>query len=239
MEPSVGSLDDLLNIEYISQEAWKCATQDPRNIQKYINKDDVVVRCRNSRCGRACEYEEAKHSFKSCFNCYTYYCSVQCRKEHWQSHKRKCTFARVNTLCKQVCVKAMNDSVVVNQLSQVAVNGWRNMGKGCVVLNLSSADTGQEFLRSGLQLVQRPYYMSVARLHKENQGMHLRALTLMCKQYNPEERFVLNVTVIPGMKRPEKQAASTYKGTVVKKCVKIWLGVTAVQKQFVKDSGLL
>lgn len=43
--------------------------------------------CENSQCGRV---ESVENSFKMCGNCRVRYCSVECSKNDWATHKFRC-----------------------------------------------------------------------------------------------------------------------------------------------------
>jgi MYND finger len=47
-----------------------------------------TIHCRNSKCGKMATGLEARREFKTCHNCNAYYCSRECRRAHWEKHKK-------------------------------------------------------------------------------------------------------------------------------------------------------
>lgn len=68
-----------------------------------MQKDSLYVRC--SHCHKSRGIREARTYYVSCKHCYTYYCNRQCRHQEWERHRDRCSFARINTLCKEVIMK--------------------------------------------------------------------------------------------------------------------------------------
>ena len=92
--------------------------QDSKNDQPEteIDEEAVIIQCRNTKCGKSTKLSEARKSFKTCHNCFTYYCSRDCRKEHWERHKRKCLFSRINSGCKHITKKVQNSDTIAEEV---------------------------------------------------------------------------------------------------------------------------
>jgi hypothetical protein len=118
------------------------------------------IQCKNSKCGKTATGLEARREFKTCHNCNAYYCSRDCRRIHWEKHKKVCMQSRVGQLCKQIIGHVKDDSFVVSQLSTVAKRGFLAKGRGSVKLFFSSPDRAERFLTGGLPELPEPWYVT-------------------------------------------------------------------------------
>ena len=188
-------------------------------------QEDVLVRCRNPKCKKTAPLMEAKKTYKTCHNCYTYYCSRQCRKAHWERHKMKCLYSRVNSGCKHVIRKVHDDDQIGSRLSRVARSGFLTRGRGCVMLVFSSLRTAEDFFDHDiLDLESCAAYATASDVHtlSNNLGEHLFELLDMIRTYNPEVKYVLEVAILAG----DDSTSGTLprkEGPIIKKCAKLRL----------------
>ncbi|AWP06737.1 Hypothetical protein SMAX5B_010909 [Scophthalmus maximus] len=60
------------------------------------DEDDTMV-CANKKCNRIESMFNACLYYKSCHSCYTFYCSRNCRRDDWETHKETCLYGRVSS----------------------------------------------------------------------------------------------------------------------------------------------
>ena len=164
------------------------------------NNRDVIVTCRNTECGRQASLSEARTCYKTCHNCYTYYCSRACRQAHWQRHKRRCVFSRVGSVCKHVIRTVHDDATLSAEVTRVARAGYLAVGRGCVRMLFPSQNDADSFLhRHGSAAILSPTFVSLAELKTTADSAavdeHFFELTDLCKTYNPQVKYVIDVTI--------------------------------------------
>ena len=160
---------------------------------------DVIVTCRNTECGRQASLSEARTCYKTCHSCYTYYCSRACRQAHWQRHKRRCVFSRVGSVCKHVIRTVHDDATLSAEMTRVARAGYLAVGRGSVRMSFPSQNDADSFLhRNGSPLIS-PTFLSLADLNSTAKSAavdeHFFELTDLCKTYNPQVKYVIDVTI--------------------------------------------
>ena len=192
--------------------------------------EDVTVRCRYPQCQKQVNLDDARDSYKTCHNCFTYYCSRECRKAHWERHKRKCLFSRVNSMCKHVIKKIHDDVDILEEITKCARTGFLTKGRGCVVITFSSPEFACEFLDHGMdELELPPAYVNIAELESENVfGDHLEEIVSNCKAYHPDIKFVLEVAIVAGEEVPAWPAPRR-EGPAIKRCVRLRLANTQMR----------
>lgn len=122
------------------------------SIINFFRNEDLFVRC--TQCHRTRELSAARLYFVSCKHCYTYYCSRECRANNWSLHSGRCSFARINTLCKDVIMKVREDEEAQSYMSKVARTGFSKAGRGSVNIRLASPQLAQVQLPPQLQYLQ-------------------------------------------------------------------------------------
>lgn len=65
------------------------------------------------------------------------------RHNNWPNHSGRCSFARINTLCKDVIMKVREDEQAQAFMSKVARDGFSVSGRGSVNIRLSSPQLAQ------------------------------------------------------------------------------------------------
>ena len=165
----------------------------------------VIVRCRNSKCKRATELKEARRTYKTCHNCYTYYCGRECRKQHWERHKSKCLFSRVGSACKHFIRKVHNEEILSEPISRIAKTGYLTRGRGCVIALFSSPEKTESFLSgvSDIATLERPpCYVTLEEIDKACVFRDYKEeLEELCMTYNPDIKYVLCTVIIAGDRR--------------------------------------
>ncbi|CAD5228966.1 unnamed protein product [Bursaphelenchus okinawaensis] len=192
--------------------------EDPHNAEYLLRNEPLIVRCR--KCDRTKHISHARNTYVSCKHCYTYYCSRMCRADDWDRHKERCSFARITTLCKEVIVKVRNDPETQYHMSKIARDGYRKEGRGSVNIRILSAHSAQMYLKYGwksLLAYEDPenllfYYPIQQLVHQRKEP----SLIQLCRKYNPEEKFILSVSIIADIEQcpqtppPDAQLGEPY-----------------------------
>ncbi|XP_071492254.1 uncharacterized protein [Diadema antillarum] len=187
-----------------------------------ISEEVIMVKCSYKRCSKVRSLHEARKSYKTCHNCYTYYCSRDCRKSHWNRHKKKCLYGRVNSLCKHVIYHSRYNEVLQEGLSRIARQGFARRGRGSVMLSFSNVEEAYRYITKGLdQLSSWPDFLSVQDLDESGEGRY-NSLQQTCLNYDPEVKFVLNVSIVACQDTPTRPLPRK-PGIVLRKCAKVRL----------------
>uniref|UniRef100_A0A452QC32 Apical junction component 1 homolog n=1 Tax=Ursus americanus TaxID=9643 RepID=A0A452QC32_URSAM len=160
--------------------------------------EDDLMTCSNARCRRTETMFNACLYFKSCHSCYTYYCSRLCRREDWDSHKARCVYGRVGSVCRHVLQFCRDSGPVHRAFSRIARVGFLSRGRGVLFLGFPSPGSADNFLRFGLEgLLLSPTYLSLRELatHAAPLGSYARELAAAGRLYEPAECFLLSVSV--------------------------------------------
>ncbi|XP_066993460.2 uncharacterized protein [Anabrus simplex] len=185
--------------------------------------NETVVRCRYSKCGRVASMVEARRTFKTCHNCEHVYCSRECRRAHWERHRKTCLHSRVGALCRQVLSAAKEDPETLRHLSMLARRGYLAQGRGAVKSFFSSPELAERFVARGFMDLGEPAYVRWADLLPGEMGAELYSeLLRLCKSYNPDSRFVLYVAVCVVSEVPTSGAVK-WERQLVSRCAKLRL----------------
>ncbi|XP_021933996.1 uncharacterized protein LOC110836754 [Zootermopsis nevadensis] len=184
---------------------------------------ESVVRCRYSKCGRTASIAEARMTFKTCHNCSHVYCSRECRRSHWERHRKTCLHSRVGALCHQVLTTVREDPVTLRHLSVLARRGYLAQGRGAVKSFFSSPELAERFVANGFVDLGEPAFVGWADLLPGEMGADLYSeLLRLCKSYNPDTRFVLYVAVCVVSEVPTSGAVK-WERQLVSRCTKLRL----------------
>lgn len=187
------------------------------------NAAEKIVRCRNNKCTNSTTLAEAKKTYKSCHNCTCLYCSRECRKAHWQRHRRTCLHSRAGSLCKQVLSSAKEDPITLKHISALAKRGYASHGRGAVKCFFSSPEVAEKFIGNGFVDLGEPTYVRWSDLLASEMGADLYAEVIrLCKSYNPDTRLVLYVAVCVVSEVPTSGAVK-WERQLVSRCAKIHL----------------
>ncbi|XP_072208827.1 apical junction component 1 homolog [Excalfactoria chinensis] len=199
-------------------------------------EEDDMMMCSNAKCRRTETMFNACLYFKSCHSCYTYYCSRHCRREDWDTHKESCVYGRVGSVCRHVLQFCRENAEVHKAFSRIAKVGYLSRGRGVLFLGFPNSGSAENFLQFGLEsLLMSPTYLSLRELesYSDNLGEYARELRETGKQYDPDECFLLNVTVAVAQKVPERPSPKVQVPTV-RKYAKVALASSSPEKKIPK-----
>lgn len=129
------------------------------------------------------------------------------------------------------------DTSLNEEVSKSARTGYIQKGRGSVVISFSSVEKADKFLKDGLPALEHPLaYISVPEI-EESQLFGEQAFELLdlCRTYNPEVKYVVEVIILGCKQLPLTQPAPRHQGPAIKKCSKIRLA--GVKKQNKTASG--
>lgn len=186
--------------------------------------EDTLVHCRYNKCTSATTQTDARRYYKNCHNCNYLYCSRECRRAHWEKHRKVCLHSRASTLCRQILSTAKEDNDSLYHISMIAQRGYLSQGRGVVKVFFTSPDAAEKFTANGFQNLGEPVYVKWPELMPNEMGPELYAeLIKLCKSYNPETRLVLYVAVCIVSEVPTKGAAVKWERQIVSRCAKLRL----------------
>ncbi|XP_027023782.2 apical junction component 1 homolog [Tachysurus fulvidraco] len=186
--------------------------------------EDETMMCSNNKCRRTETLFNACLYFKSCHSCYTYYCSRNCRREDWAIHKESCLYGRIGSICRHIIKYCRETSDVHKAFSRIAKVGYLSRGKGVLFLSFPNPGSSTNFLQYGLEsLLMSPTYLSIRELdsYMDNLGDYCKELQDAGKDYDPNECFLLNVSIAVG-EVPERSQPRV-KAPTVRKYAKVAL----------------
>ncbi|KAM6985559.1 apical junction component 1 homolog [Aplochiton taeniatus] len=182
------------------------------------DEDDTMM-CSNNKCRRTETLFNACLYFKSCHSCYTYYCSRNCRREDWDTHKESCLYGRIASVCRHI-IKHCRETVDIHKaFSRVAKVGFLSRGRGVLFLGFPNPGSSTSFLQCGLDsLGMSPTYLSLRELDgfRDNLGEYCKELQEAGTEYDPNECFLLNVSIAVGDQLPDGPSPRNQAPTVRK-----------------------
>ncbi|XP_028318205.1 apical junction component 1 homolog [Gouania willdenowi] len=223
------NLDSFRDIDGAS-DAMKSA--DECSPDQSPDEDDTMM-CSNNKCRRTETLFNACLYFKSCHSCYTYYCSRNCRREDWDIHKESCLYGRIGSTCRHVIKYCRETSDVHKAFSRIAKVGYLSRGRGVLFLGFPNPASSSNFLMYGLDsLLMSPTYLSLRELEsfKDNLGEHCKELNEAGKEYDPNECFILNVSIAVGDQLPDGPSPRNQTPTV-RKYAKVALASFSPEKK--------
>ncbi|KAM9821187.1 apical junction component 1 homolog [Neosynchiropus ocellatus] len=219
-----------------ASDAMKSA--DECSPDKSPDEDDTMM-CSNNNCRRTETLFNACLYFKSCHSCYTYYCSRNCRREDWDIHKESCVYGRIGSTCRHI-IKHCRETVQVHKaFSRIAKVGYLSRGRGVLFLGFPNPASSSNFLQYGLDsLPMSPTYLSLRELEsfKDNLGEYCKELQEAGKEYDPNECFVLNVSIAVGEQLPDGPSPRNQAPTV-RKYAKVALASFSPERKSHKKEG--
>lgn len=81
------------------------------------------------------------------------YCSRDCRRAHWEKHRKACLHSRVSVLCRQVLSSCKDDGDTLSHLSILARRGYLTQGRGVVRILFRSPESAEVFVKQGFQRI--------------------------------------------------------------------------------------
>ncbi|XP_026863755.2 apical junction component 1 homolog [Electrophorus electricus] len=182
------------------------------------DEDDTMI-CSNNKCRRTETLFNACLYFKSCHSCYTYYCSRNCRREDWDVHKESCLYGRMGSVCRHIIKYCRETGEVHKAFSRIAKVGYLSRGRGVLFLGFPNPGSSTNFLQFGLEsLLMSPTYLSLRELDgfRDNLGEYCKELQEAGKEYDPNECFLLNVSIAVGEQVPDGPSPRVQAPTVRK-----------------------
>ncbi|KPJ06641.1 Uncharacterized protein C9orf172 [Papilio machaon] len=204
------------------------------SLQTENSADEAFVKCKYPKCPSRAPLADAKRHYKSCHNCTTMYCSKECRRAHWEKHRKVCLHSRASALCRQIISAAKEDASSLHQISTIAHKGYLAHGRGVVKVFFTSPEAAEKFTTHGYQYLSEPEYVKWISLQPNEMGVELYTeVVKLCKSYNPETRVILFVAVCIISEVPTKGAVK-WERQMVSRCAKLRLSKTvtaAIQEQ--------
>ncbi|XP_028312766.1 apical junction component 1 homolog [Gouania willdenowi] len=199
------------------------------------DEDDTMV-CANKKCNRVENMFNACLYYKSCHSCYTFYCSRNCRRDDWDTHKETCLYGRVSSVCRHTLRFCRENSDIHKAFSRLAKAGYLSRGRGVLFLGFANPETADNFLQVGLEsLLMSPTYLSLRELDgfKDNLGEYCKELQHAGDEYDPDECFLLNVSIAVGELVPNRPSPRVQAPTV-RKYAKVSLASSSPEKRVLK-----
>lgn len=195
------------------------------SLDSYESKCSELVRCRYPRCDSTTTSAEAKKTYKSCHNCSHLYCSRECRRSHWEKHRKACLHSRVSALCRQVLSACKDDGDTLRHLSLLARRGFLSQGRGVIRILFRSPENADLFIKQGFQCLGEVMYVRWPDLMPAEMGPELYSeLLRLSTEYKPESKMLLYVAICVVSEAP---AASTgqvkWERQLVSRCAKLKL----------------
>ncbi|XP_064077088.1 protein PRRC2C isoform X4 [Vanessa tameamea] len=204
------------------------------SLQTENSTDEGFVKCKYSKCSSRAPHADAKRHYKTCHNCTTMYCSKECRRAHWEKHRKVCLHSRASTLCRQIISAAKEDVNSLHQISTIAHKGYLAQGRGVVKIFFTSPEAAEKFTIHGYQYLSEPEFVKWTSLQPNEMGAELYTeVVKLCKAYNPETRVILYVAVCIISEVPTKGAVK-WERQMVSRCAKLRLSKSvssAIQEQ--------
>ncbi|XP_041973649.1 nascent polypeptide-associated complex subunit alpha, muscle-specific form [Aricia agestis] len=196
------------------------------SLQTENSVDDAFVKCKYPKCPSRAPPSDAKRHYKTCHNCTTMYCSKECRRAHWEKHRKVCLHSRASTLCRQIISAAKEDADSLHQISTIAHKGYLAQGRGVVKIYFTSPEAAEKFTMHGYQYLSEPEFVKWTALQPNEMGVELYTeVVKLCKAYNPESRVILYVAVCIISEVPTKGAVK-WERQMVSRCAKLRLSKT-------------
>lgn len=202
---------------------------------------DMLLKCRHPKCEtRAANLAEAKRSFKSCHNCSHLYCSRECRRQHWERHRKACLHSRISALCRQVLAACKDEPDTLRTLSLMARRGYLQQGRGVVRILFRSPEAADAFLRQGFQQLGEASYVRWPDLLPAEMGAELYSeLLRLSTEYKPETKMLLYVAVCVVSEVPcgRSSAQVRWERQLVSRCAKLKLCKVALKELATNSSA--
>ncbi|EDV33646.2 uncharacterized protein Dana_GF13900, isoform A [Drosophila ananassae] len=200
----------------------------------------LEVRCRNTKCLKSASPADAKKLYKSCHNCSYLYCTRECRRAHWEKHRKACLHSRASNLCRQVLATCKDDTDSQRQLSLLARKGSLSQGRGVVRVLFRSADAAECFIKNGFQCMGEASYVRWPDLMPAEMGLELYSeLLKLSTEYKPESKMLIYVAICVVSEAPGMgQAPVRWERQLVSRCAKLKLCKSALAEMELQQQAL-
>lgn len=157
---------------------------------------ELVVKCRNTKCDQQTTLSEGKKNYKSCHNCSYLYCSRECRRTHWEKHRKACLHSRISNLCREVLAACKDDFDTLRHLSLLARKGYLAQGRGVVRILFRSPEAAEGFIRTGFQCLGEAFFVRWPDLMPAEMGVELYSeLLKLSTEYKPDSKMLIYVAI--------------------------------------------
>lgn len=190
-----------------------------------FKNDNDLVKCRFPKCDSSTNAVEAKKYYKSCHNCSHMYCSRECRRAHWEKHRKACLHSRVSALCRQVLSSMHDDADTLRHLSILARKGYVSQGRGVIRILFRSPESAEAFVRQGFQCIGEASYVRWPELLPQEMGAELYSeLLRLSTEYKTDSKMLIYVAICVVSETPGSGAASVkWERQLVSRCAKLKL----------------
>lgn len=184
-----------------------------------------MIKCRYPKCEASATLADAKRNYKCCHNCSQMYCSRDCRRAHWEKHRKACLHSRVSVLCRQVLSTCKDDVDTLLQLSVLARRGFISQGRGVVRILFRSPESAENFVKQGFQRIGEASYVRWPELMPQEMGPELYSeLLRLSTEYKPESKMLIYVAICVVSEAPSNATSSVkWERQLVSRCAKLKL----------------
>ncbi|XP_022234774.2 uncharacterized protein LOC111082860 isoform X2 [Drosophila obscura] len=200
----------------------------------------LQIRCRNTKCEQSASPADAKKLYKSCHNCSHLYCSRECRRAHWEKHRKACLHSRASNLCRQVLATCKDDLDTQRHLSLLARKGSISQGRGVVRVLFRSAEAAEGFIKNGFQCMGEASYVRWPDLMPAEMGLELYSeLLKLSTEYKPESKMLIYVAICVVSEAPGMgQAPVRWERQLVSRCAKLKLCKSVLAELEIQQQAL-
>lgn len=198
-----------------------------------VGETTLLLKCRYPKCETRAPPAEAKRLFKSCHNCQHLYCSRECRRAHWEHHRKACLHSRVSALCRQVLATCKDEPDSLRNLSMLAKRGYLSQGRGVVRILFRSPESAEQFIRRGYQQLGESSYVRWPDLLPAEMGPELYAeLLRLSTEYKPDSKMLVYVAICVVSEAPSgrNSAPVKWERQLVSRCAKLKLCKSALHE---------
>lgn len=190
-----------------------------------FKNDNELVKCRFPKCDSSTTAVEAKKYYKSCHNCSHLYCSRECRRSHWEKHRKACLHSRVSALCRQVLSSCKDDADTLRHLSLLARKGYVSQGRGVIRILFRSPESAEAFVLKGFQCIGEASYVRWPELLPQEMGAELYSeLLRLSTEYKTDSKMLIYVAICVVSETPGTGAAPVkWERQLVSRCAKLKL----------------
>lgn len=208
--------------------------------EEVLHRMGFEVRCRNTKCHKSASPVDAKKLYKSCHNCSYLYCTRECRRAHWEKHRKACLHSRASNLCRQVLATCKDDPDSQRQLSLLARKGSLGQGRGVVRVLFRSADAAECFIKNGFQCMGEASYVRWPDLMPAEMGLELYSeLLKLSTEYKPESKMLIYVAICVVSEAPGMgQTPVRWERQLVSRCAKLKLCKSALAEMELHQQAL-
>lgn len=187
--------------------------------------ENEIVKCRYPKCDASTTHMEAKKNYKSCHNCSHMYCSRECRRSHWEKHRKACLHSRVSALCRQVLSTCKDDADSLQYLSLMARRGLQSQGRGVIRILFRSAESAEMFVKQGFQFIGEATYVRWAELMPSEMGPELyQELLRLSTEYKTDSKMLIYVAICVVSEMPSMAVSAVkWERQLVSRCAKLKL----------------